>query len=185
MSDPAIDADVGSRRVPRARVRVVGLTVNGERHEVVARPRNTLLEVIREQVGLTGTKDGCESGTCGACTVLLEGRPVLACLTLAVECDGATVRTVEGLAEGERLSPVQEAFLDQGATQCGFCTPGMLISVTALLAANPRPSVEEIRKALEGNLCRCTGYNAILAAVLQASGQGVEPLMRSAEGEGA
>jgi carbon-monoxide dehydrogenase small subunit len=110
--------------------------------------------------------------------VLLEGRPVLACLTLAIECDGKHVVTVEGLADGEKLSPIQEASLDQGAVQCGFCTPGMLISATALLRSNPKPSRAEIDKALEGNLCRCTGYNAIVDAVLQASGQGVMPVMK-------
>jgi carbon-monoxide dehydrogenase small subunit len=157
---------------------VIELSVNAEPHEVTVRPRSLLLEVIRDAVGLTGTKGGCGSGTCGACTVLRNGVPVLACLTLAVECDGDEIQTVEGLADGEELSPVQEAFLDQGAVQCGFCTPGMLMSVTALLERTPKPTRAEINKALEGNLCRCTGYNAILDAVLQVSGQGVEPLMK-------
>lgn len=160
----------------RSRPRVITLRVNGERHEVMVRPRNMLVEVLRETINLTGTKDGCASGTCGACTVLLNGRPVLGCLTLAVECDGGEVRTVEGLAHGNALSKVQQAFLDQGAVQCGFCTPGMLMSATALLENNPKPTVDEIKKALEGNLCRCTGYNSIVDAVLQASDQGVEPL---------
>ena len=120
----------------------------------------------------------CSSGSCGACTLLIDGRPMLACSTLAVECDGKAIRTVEDLADGERLSPIQEAFLDQGAVQCGFCTPGMLMSVTALIASNPKPSHQEIKKALEGNLCRCTGYNAIFNAVLQATGQdGIKPIM--------
>jgi carbon-monoxide dehydrogenase small subunit len=136
-----------------------------------------LVEVLREKIGLTGTKDGCEQGVCGACTVLLEGRPVLSCMTLAIECDGKTVRTVEGLGQSENLSPIQQAFLDQGAVQCGFCTSGMLISATALLEKTPQPSLPEIKKALEGNLCRCTGYNAIVAAVRQASDQGVDPVM--------
>jgi carbon-monoxide dehydrogenase small subunit len=127
---------------------------------------------------LTGTKDGCEQGVCGACTVLLDGRPALACMTLAIECNGKTVRTVEGLAEGDRVSALQQAFLDQGAVQCGFCTPGVLMSATALLEKNPSPSLPEIKKALEGNLCRCTGYNAIVAAIRQASGQGVDPVMQ-------
>jgi carbon-monoxide dehydrogenase small subunit len=113
--------------------------------------------------------------------VLVEGRPVLACLTLAIECHGKRVETVEGLADREKLSVLQEAFLDQGAVQCGFCTPGMLMSATALLGAHPKPTREQINKALEGNLCRCTGYNAIVAAVRQASGQGVEPVTERAE----
>ncbi len=162
----------------KAPTRIVTLTINGERHEVSVRPRHTLLEVIREKIGLTGTKGSCQAGTCGACTVLLSGRPILACITLAVECDGKEIRTVEDLARGGKLSVLQEAFLDQGAVQCGFCTPGMLMSATALLERNAKPSLPEIRKALEGNLCRCTGYNAIVDAVLQASGQGVAPVMK-------
>ena len=163
----------------KSRTRLISLCVNGEWHEVAVKPRNMLVEVIRDTIGLTGTKASCESGTCGACTVLVEGRPVLGCITLAVECDGKQVRTVEGLADGEKLSDIQEAFLDQGAIQCGFCTPGMLMSATALLQRNPKPTREDINKALEGNLCRCTGYNAIVDAVLQASGQGgVKPVMK-------
>ena len=162
----------------KSRTRIIALNVNGEWHEVAVKPRHTLVEVIRDIIGLTGTKAGCTVGTCGACTVLCDDRPVLSCITLAVECDGRAIRTIEGLAQGETLSAVQEAFLDQGALQCGFCTPGMVMSVTALLERNPKPTVDEIKKALEGNLCRCTGYNAIVDAVLQASGQGVEPVMR-------
>jgi carbon-monoxide dehydrogenase small subunit len=158
--------------------RVIEINVNDEWHEVTLRPRHMLVEVLREKIGLTGTKDGCEQGVCGACTVLLEGRPVLSCITLAVECDGKAIRTVEGLARGESLTALQQAFLDQGGLQCGFCTPGMLLSATALLEKNPKPSLAEIKKALEGNLCRCTGYNPIVAAVRQASGQGVDPVMR-------
>ena len=158
--------------------RVIEINVNDEWHEVTLRPRHMLVEVLREKIGLTGTKDGCEQGVCGACTVLLEDRPVLSCITLAVECDGKAIRTVEGLARGESLTALQQAFLDQGGLQCGFCTPGMLLSATALLEKNPKPSLAEIKKALEGNLCRCTGYNAIVAAVRQASGQGVDPVMR-------
>jgi carbon-monoxide dehydrogenase small subunit len=154
------------------------LTINGELHELSVRPRKLLIEVIRDTVGLTGTKGSCASGTCGACTVLLSGRPVLSCITLAVECDGKAVRTVEDLAQGGKLSALQEAFLDQGAVQCGFCTPGMLMSATSLLERNEKPSLPQIKKALEGNLCRCTGYNAIVDAVLQASGQGVTPVMK-------
>lgn len=168
-----------SKAQPKQKVRsqIVEIGVNGEWHEFTVKPRNTLVEVLREKLGLTGTKDGCEQGVCGACTVMLEGRPVLACITLAVECHGKEVRTVEGLARGEILSAIQQAFLDQGAVQCGFCTSGMLMSATALLEKNSKPSLAEIKKALEGNLCRCTGYNAIVAAVQQASGQGVQPVM--------
>jgi carbon-monoxide dehydrogenase small subunit len=170
---------VESAKKSRSKARVISIRVNGEAHEITVRPRNMLLEAIRDLVGLTGTKDGCESGTCGACTVLLEGKPVLSCITLAVECDGNEIQTVEGLADGEELSPIQDAFLDQGGVQCGFCTPGMLMSITALLESNPKPNRDEINKALEGNLCRCTGYNAIVDAVLQASGQeGVQPRMQ-------
>ena len=162
----------------RSQSQLISLCVNGEWREVAVKPRLTLVEVIRDSIGLTGTKASCESGACGACTVLLEDRPILACLTLAIECDGKRVQTVEGLAEGGKLSAIQDAFLDQGAVQCDFCTPGMLMSATALLRDCPKPSREEINKALEGNLCRCTGYNAIVDAVLQASGQGVEPVMK-------
>lgn len=174
-----IECDEASNRATTAkgRSRLITLTINGERHEISVRPRNMLIEVIRETVGLTGTKGSCASGTCGACTVLLSGRPVLSCITLAVECEGKEVRTVEDLAQGGKLSGLQEAFLDQGAVQCGFCTPGMLMSATALLERNDKPSLAQIKKALEGNLCRCTGYNAIVDAVLQASGQGVMPVM--------
>ena len=165
-------------RIKGTRSQVVEICVNDEWHEVSVRPRHMLVEVLREMIGLTGTKDGCEQGACGACTVLIEGAPALSCMTLAVDCEGKHVRTVEGLAPDGRISPIQQAFLDQGAVQCGFCTPGMLMSITSLLERNPRPTVPEIKKALDGNLCRCTGYNAIVDAVLQASGQGVEPLMK-------
>ncbi|MHB8766997.1 MAG: (2Fe-2S)-binding protein, partial [Deferrisomatales bacterium] len=132
-------------------------------------PQATLLEVLREQLGFTGTKEGCGTGECGACTVLLDGAPILSCLTLAAECEGQAVVTVEGLAPEGRLTPVQEAFVEAGAVQCGFCTPGMVQSTTALLRQNPRPTLHEIQKALEGNLCRCTGYNKIVDAVQRAA----------------
>jgi carbon-monoxide dehydrogenase small subunit len=169
----------GAAAKPKIRSRIIEISVNGERHEISVKPRHTLVEMLRENLGLTGTKDGCEQGVCGACTVLLDGHPTLACITLAVECDGKEVRTVEGLARGQVFSTIQQAFLDQGAVQCGFCTPGMLMSITALLENNSKPTVPEIKKALEGNLCRCTGYNAIVAAVQQASGQDdVKPVMQ-------
>jgi len=154
---------------------LVELVVNGEPHELAVKPQATLLEVLREQLGLTGTKDGCGTGECGACTVLLDGAPVLACLTLALDCDGKAVVTVEGLAPEGRLSSVQRAFVETGAIQCGFCTPGMVLSTTALLLASPRPTRLEIEKALEGNLCRCTGYNKILDAVGRAAILAAEP----------
>jgi len=170
-----LKTNVENRLAMKVPAQVISLCVNGEWRELAVKPRTTLVEAIRDLVGLTGTKASCESGTCGACTVLLDGRPVLSCITLAVECDGAQVRTVEGLAEGEKLSPLQEAFLDHGAVQCGFCTSGMLMSASALLERDPKPDREAINKALEGNLCRCTGYNGIFDAVLQASGQAVKP----------
>lgn len=175
MLDVTKDA-IGSKL--RAQSKLVRFAVNGEWHEVAVTPRLTLVEAIRDRIGLTGTKASCEAGTCGACTVLVDDRPVLACFTLAIECEGKRIETVEGLADGAKLSALQEAFLDQGAVQCGFCTPGMLMSGTALLRAHPRPTREQINKALEGNLCRCTGYNAIVAAVRQAAGEGVEPVMK-------
>ncbi len=177
---PTVEESNQAPAAPRrkSRARIIEIRVNGEWHEVTVRPRNLILDVIRDQIGLTGTKEGCGSGTCGVCTLLIEGRPVLGCLTLAVECDGKDIRTVEGLADGDKLSTVQEAFLDQGGLQCGFCTPGVLMATTALLERNPKPSEYEIKKALEGNLCRCTGYNSILDSVLQASGQAVKPGMK-------
>ena len=159
----------------KSRSRVLEMSINGEAHEITVKPRVMLLEAIREKIGLTGTKDGCESGTCGACTVLVDGQPTLSCITLAGECEDKNIRTVEDLADGENLNYLQEAFLDQGGTQCGFCTPGMLMSATALLEKNPKPTRDDINKALEGNLCRCTGYNSIVDSILQVSDQGVKP----------
>lgn len=149
--------------------RLIELSINGETCELAVEPNATLAEVIRDQVGLTGTKEACGTGECGTCTVLIDGRPILSCLTLAIDCQQRSILTIEGLAEGETLTPVQQAFHDCGAVQCGFCTPGMILSTTALLKANPRPSTTQIQKALEGHLCRCTGYNKILEAVQQAA----------------
>jgi aerobic carbon-monoxide dehydrogenase small subunit len=149
---------------------VITLQVNGDRHEVAVEPWRTLNEVLREELGLTGTKHGCGDGDCGACTVLLDGRSVLSCLTLAVSVDGCDVRTVEGLAGGrERLHPIQEAFVHGGAIQCGYCTPGMELSALYLLSRNPLPTEDEVRAALTGNLCRCTGYAKIVEAIQAAS----------------
>jgi aerobic-type carbon monoxide dehydrogenase small subunit (CoxS/CutS family) len=141
------------------------LTVNGEERLVAAPGHHTLLEVLREECGLTGTKHGCELGECGTCTVLVDGRPVLSCLALAVEVLGRAIETVEGLQMGNQLHPLQAAFADLGAAQCGYCTPGILMTARALLAANPHPSRPEIQQALAGNLCRCTGYHKIVEAV--------------------
>jgi aerobic-type carbon monoxide dehydrogenase small subunit (CoxS/CutS family) len=145
------------------------LEVNGERRAVAFPTHHTLLEVLREELGLTGTKHGCELGECGTCTVLVDGRPVLSCLALAAEMEGRAIETVEGLQEGNRLHPLQETFADLGAAQCGYCTPGILMAARALLAANPNPSDAEIRAALAGNLCRCTGYHKIVQAVAWAA----------------
>ena len=148
------------------------LRVNGETHSVAAEPHHTLLEVLREELGLTGTKHGCELGECGACTVLVDGVPILSCLTLPQQLGSAEVLTVEGLAEGPVLHPLQTAFAQEGAAQCGYCTPAMLLSAKALLDANPRPTRAEIAQAISGNLCRCTGYTAIYEAVERASREG-------------
>jgi carbon-monoxide dehydrogenase small subunit len=147
----------------------IRLRVNGV-HEDVEVPSNmTLLTLLREQLGLTGTKDGCSAGECGACTVMMNGEPVNSCMVLAVEVDGADILTVEGLSHDDQLDPLQEALIDLGATQCGFCTPGILISARALLDRNPSPTEGEIKSALRGNLCRCTGYVRIVRAVEQAA----------------
>ncbi len=148
------------------------LNVNGSSYPVEVKVNRTLLDVLRDDLGLTGTKEGCGTGDCGACSVLLDGKPVNACLVLAVQADGRDILTVEGLAQGERLDPLQQAFVQEGAVQCGFCTPGMLISAKGLLNENPRPTELEVRKALAGNLCRCTGYVRIVNAVLKASENG-------------
>jgi carbon-monoxide dehydrogenase small subunit len=141
------------------------LQVNGEVHEVSFSPYKTLLEVLREDLNLTGTKHGCELGECGACAVLVDGRPLLACLELAVECEGRAIETVEGLARGSELHPLQAAFADLGGAQCGYCTPGVLMTAKALLEKEPDPSRERIREAVSGNLCRCTGYQQIYESI--------------------
>jgi aerobic-type carbon monoxide dehydrogenase small subunit (CoxS/CutS family) len=149
----------------------IALSVNSEPAEVAFAPYKTLLEVLREDLNLCGTKHGCELGECGACAVLLDGQPVLSCLVLGVECEGRQVVTVEGLAVDGRLHPLQDAFADLGAAQCGYCTPGFLIAAKALLDEDPHPTRDRIREALSGNLCRCTGYQQIFEAVEAAIGQ--------------
>lgn len=147
----------------------IQLRVNGEAHTVTFPTHHTLLEVLRERCGLTGTKHGCELGECGACTVLVDGQPVLSCLMLAVELDGRQIETIEGLQQDNRLHPLQATFADLGAAQCGYCTPGILMAAKAMLATNPHPDVGEIEEALSGNLCRCTGYHKITQAVAWAA----------------
>ena len=150
--------------------RLLGLRVNGEPHTVAAEPHHTLLEVLREEMGLTGTKHGCELGECGACTVLVNGVPVLSCLTLPIELDeSAEITTVEGLALGPELHPLQTAFAEEAAAQCGYCTPGILMAAKALLDANASPSRQEMAEAIAGNLCRCTGYTSIYEAIDKAA----------------
>lgn len=144
-------------------------TVNGRSYELEIPPNQTLLDLLRDTLGLTGTKRGCEIGQCGACTVLLDGQAVNSCLVLAGQTEGRQITTVEGLAQGEKLTPLQEAFLDHDAVHCGFCTPGMLMSAKDLLDQNPSPTQQEIRAAISGNLCRCTGYLQIVEAIEDAA----------------
>ena len=164
----------------------VRFTINREPFEAAFLPHKTLLEVLREDLALTGTKHGCELGECGACAVLVDGQPVLSCLVLGLECEGRSVETVEGMAGPDGLHPLQKAFADLGAAQCGYCTPGLLLTAKALLAENPKPKLDEIREALAGNLCRCTGYVKIFEAVELAAawmrGESAEPRRESLYG---
>lgn len=141
------------------------LSVNGEIHEVAVKPNDTLLEVLREKLGLIGTKEACGMGECGACTVLMNGRPILSCLTLALDATGKEITTIEGVGRGEELDPVQESFIQYGAVQCGFCTPGMILTAKELLEREKNPDRETIKEAISGNLCRCTGYAKIIEAI--------------------
>ncbi|MFC1867833.1 (2Fe-2S)-binding protein [Thermodesulfobacteriota bacterium] len=147
----------------------IELNVNGEIHEAVIEPRTTLLQVLRDDLGLAGTKQGCEAGDCGACTVLIDGKPVASCLTLAIEVQGNEITTIEGLDREGELHPLQQAFVDHFAVQCGYCTPGMILSAKALLDRNPHPTEDEVREAISGNLCRCTGYVKIVDAIMSAA----------------
>ena len=160
------------RREPVDRV-MTTLMVNGSAHRIAVRPYDVLLDVLREQLNLTGTRRGCDMGTCGCCTVILDGRPVLSCLTLALQAEGSDVTTIEGISQQEEdgaLHPVQQAFVDLGASQCGFCTPGFIMTAVSLLSKSPDPTETEIREAISGNMCRCTGYLSIIAAIQQAAG---------------
>ncbi len=150
-----------------SRKRIVSCTINGESREFLAESRTTLLGALRDTLDMTGTKEGCSNGNCGACTVLLDGRPVVSCLVLAVECDGSQIETIEGVAQPEKLAPVQQAFLENAALQCGICTPGHYHADPRPAKDNPNPTEEEIRFYLAGNLCRCTGYDKIVKAVQQ------------------
>ena len=150
--------------------KIINLNINGDNYEIAVDPWRTLNEVLREEINLTGTKLGCGTGDCGACTVLVDGKSVNSCLTLAVEVNGKEITTIEGLAESEeKLDPIQESFIEKGAVQCGFCTPGMIMTTKYFLSTNKNPSEEDIKKALDGNLCRCTGYYKIIEAVKDAA----------------
>jgi aerobic carbon-monoxide dehydrogenase small subunit len=144
----------------------IELHVNGDNYEILVSPNNTLLEVLREKLGLMGTKRGCDLGACGACTVLVDGKAALSCLMLALDAVGKKITTIEGLSETGELHPLQQAFVDQGALQCGFCTPGMILTAQAILLEDPRPTEETVKKKMAGNLCRCTGYKKIVEAVM-------------------
>ena len=147
----------------------IRLTVNGRAYDISAPPNETLLDFLRDRLGLAGTKNGCDTGNCGACTVLVDGKAVNSCLVLAVEMDGARITTIEGIGSPDRLHPLQQAFIDHGVIQCGYCAPGMIIAAKALLDENAEPTEEEIRSAIAGNLCRCTGYLAIMKAIASAA----------------
>jgi carbon-monoxide dehydrogenase small subunit len=147
----------------------ITLTVNGEVYQISVKPNTILLDVLRDELDLTGTKRGCDTGDCGVCTVIMDGKTVNACLVLAMKADGRNIDTIEGIANGNKLDPIQEAFVEKGAVQCGFCTPGMVLSTKALLDKNPQPTKLEIKSGIAGNLCRCTGYTKIIEAIQSAS----------------
>lgn len=147
----------------------ITLKINGEAHDVAVEPNQTLLDVLRDELALTGSKKGCDSGACGACTVIIDGKPVLGCMTLAVRCQNREILTIEGLSQNGRLHPLQQAAIDHNAVQCGFCTPGWILSAKALLENIPQPTREDIRRSIAGNICRCTGYKKIEEAIMAAA----------------
>jgi carbon-monoxide dehydrogenase small subunit len=147
------------------------VTVNGEQRELFVAPWRTLIDVLRNDFGLTGVKEGCGNGNCGSCTVLLDGEPVNSCLVLIGEVEGREITTIEGLAQGGVLHPLQESFIEEGAVQCGFCTPGVILNTKALIDANPHPTEQEVRMAIAGNLCRCTGYDKIVRAIMKVAAE--------------
>jgi carbon-monoxide dehydrogenase small subunit len=149
--------------------KLIELHVNGEVHSLAVTPNDTLLEALRDHLGLVGTKEGCSVGECGACTVLMNGKAILSCLTLALDAVGMEITTIEGVSQGEAMGPIQQAFVDHGAVQCGFCTPGMILTAKELLEVHSRPSVDEIKHAISGNFCRCTGYTKIIEAIQAAA----------------
>ncbi len=153
---------------------LISLKINGEPYELSVKSNITLLDLLRDEIGLTGTKRGCDTGECGACTVLLDGRPVNSCLVLAVDVNGRDILTIEGLARDGNLHPLQKAFIEEGAIQCGYCTPGMILSAKALLDENPSPKEEDVKRAIAGNLCRCTGYVRIIKAIMSVAKNSME-----------
>ena len=158
---------------------IIKLMVNGTEHQLAVYPNATLMSVLRDELGLTGAKEGCQDGSCGTCTVLVDGKPVRSCLLLAMEAEGKEIVTIEGLAQGQELHPIQQAFVDHGAIQCGFCSPGMILTAKALLDETPHPTEQEVRKAISGNLCRCTGYVNIVAAVMAIARRQEQPSRKS------
>ncbi len=170
MCERRTDAEAG-----RAVEQAVELTINGRKYLLNIEPRVTLLEVLRDHLGVTGTKEGCDGGECGACTVLCDGEPVLSCLMLALDAQGKSILTIEGLAENGELDRIQKAFIEEGAIQCGYCIPGMILSTKALLDRNPHPSDGEIREGISGNLCRCTGYAKAFTAIARLAGEKAPP----------
>ena len=147
------------------------VTVNGEQREIFVAPWRTLIDVLRDDLGLTGVKEGCGNGNCGSCTVLLDGKPVNSCLVLIGEVEGREITTIEGLARGAELHPLQKSFIEEGAVQCGFCTPGVILNAKAFMDANPQPTEQEVRMAIAGNLCRCTGYDKIVRAIMKVAAE--------------